>query len=365
MIKKGKQHLCLLIIYSLAGLVVSWNLLQEHYDHSGEGICEISERISCSLLNQSSYSELFNVPVALLGMCWNLVLLGASFASFRLLSPHLIDPLLLSSYLLAIFLWTIAGIIMVGYFVYAEIVLGAICPFCTVVHILSILSMYSSTQLFHCLRFSWRENASPTNNNSAQSERKQSAREFLSDSYFSLDRLKNNTRFVRHIFVWMLIFFLLFALPLIIFNLVSVDFSSQGENISSTLSSSSSSSSSQNDGTESGAPTKAMLDRFAKCLSAHGFVMYGSMKCSHCQHQKQLFGPSFRHITFVECSEQCTKEYNILGFPTWIQYQQESHHHTHHHHSQSPQEEIYRHSGVIQLDTLSNLSNHPCTLHQE
>ena len=67
------------------------------------------------------------------------------------------------------------------------------------------------------------------------------------------------------------------------------------------------------------------LDSFAKCLTEKKAVMYGAATCSHCADQKELFGPSFQFVTYVECmvpqthaeTEQC-KSLGIKHTPTWI-----------------------------------------------
>ena len=66
--------------------------------------------------------------------------------------------------------------------------------------------------------------------------------------------------------------------------------------------------------------TTANLTAFAKCITNKGAVMYGALWCSHCNHQKSLFGPAVEYINFVDCdknSDLCTEK-NIQGYPTWI-----------------------------------------------
>ncbi len=67
------------------------------------------------------------------------------------------------------------------------------------------------------------------------------------------------------------------------------------------------------------------LDGFAKCLTEKKAVMYGAATCSHCADQKELFGPSFQYVTYVECMEPAThketeqcKSLGIKHTPTWI-----------------------------------------------
>lgn len=64
-------------------------------------------------------------------------------------------------------------------------------------------------------------------------------------------------------------------------------------------------------------------DAFAKCLTENGAKMYGAFWCPHCTDQKEAFGSSWEHITYIECSkpdktqtEFCTQA-GIASYPTW------------------------------------------------
>ena len=53
--------------------------------------------------------------------------------------------------------------------------------------------------------------------------------------------------------------------------------------------------------------------------------MYGAYWCPHCANQKQMFGPSFKYVKYVECdpkgndaNPQLCTEKGIDGYPTWI-----------------------------------------------
>lgn len=67
------------------------------------------------------------------------------------------------------------------------------------------------------------------------------------------------------------------------------------------------------------ADTEIDEGKLAKCLSQKGAVMYGSRGCPHCQQQKALFGDTFQHITYVECTEEREKclEEGITAVPAW------------------------------------------------
>ncbi len=65
-------------------------------------------------------------------------------------------------------------------------------------------------------------------------------------------------------------------------------------------------------------------DDFAKCLTKNDVKMYGAYWCPHCKDQKELFGNSFKYITYVECArsdglgqtDACNEE-GITAYPTW------------------------------------------------
>ena len=65
-------------------------------------------------------------------------------------------------------------------------------------------------------------------------------------------------------------------------------------------------------------------DEFAQCLTDNGAKMYGAYWCPHCAEQKKIFGNSWKHVDYVECSlpnragtTQICIEENIQSYPTW------------------------------------------------
>ena len=66
------------------------------------------------------------------------------------------------------------------------------------------------------------------------------------------------------------------------------------------------------------------LDAFAQCLSARQAKMYGAYWCPHCADQKEMFGRSFRYVSYIECgvpgsrdeAKSCI-EVGVKHFPTW------------------------------------------------
>jgi len=71
-------------LLSLAGVLVSTLALQVHYSTATEP-CSINERWDCGIVNHSSYSVLFHVPVAAIGIAGYLAMGVLPLARRRIL----------------------------------------------------------------------------------------------------------------------------------------------------------------------------------------------------------------------------------------------------------------------------------------
>jgi uncharacterized membrane protein len=74
----------LVAILSLAGLIVAALALQVHYSTATEP-CSINDRWDCGIVSHSSYSVLFHVPVAAIGVVGYLLLGVLALARRRIL----------------------------------------------------------------------------------------------------------------------------------------------------------------------------------------------------------------------------------------------------------------------------------------
>lgn len=92
-------------------------------------------------------------------------------------------------------------------------------------------------------------------------------------------------------------------------------------------------------------PEDPWVRNLAEHLTRSNVKFFGASWCPHCQDQKKLFGSSVNRIPYIECSPggpntpqapEC-KEKAIQSYPTWIVNGQ-------------------RHTGVLPLDTLAQLS---------
>lgn len=63
----------LLLILALAGVLVSTLALRVHYS-TGTEPCDINEKWDCGIVNHSSYSTLYGVPVAAIGIAGYLLI---------------------------------------------------------------------------------------------------------------------------------------------------------------------------------------------------------------------------------------------------------------------------------------------------
>jgi len=63
-----------ILILAFIGILLAAYALPLHYASDGTGICNISESFNCDKVNKSPWSELFGIPVALLGLIAHLVL---------------------------------------------------------------------------------------------------------------------------------------------------------------------------------------------------------------------------------------------------------------------------------------------------
>jgi len=137
--QKEREHFLLkvLIVLGIIAFLTSLYLVNNHYDVSTGSFCDFGATISCSLVNTSIYSEFLNVPVAFMGALWATFLMLIAWWTMEK-----------RSYLLALILWSVFGLGAVIYFIIAEIILKALCPFCTLVHVIVLASLIISLALY-------------------------------------------------------------------------------------------------------------------------------------------------------------------------------------------------------------------------
>jgi uncharacterized membrane protein len=126
----------------LLGLAIAVYLVAAHY-LAGEVplACVTGGIVNCEQVTSSPQSMIGPVPVAVLGVAWFCGFLGLQAArSWRPAGALALAPLV----------WSVAGLLVVFYLIYAELFLiGAICLGCTAVHglviALFLLSVWDMT----------------------------------------------------------------------------------------------------------------------------------------------------------------------------------------------------------------------------
>jgi len=119
-------------ILALGGLGVSIYLTIAHFTESALAGCSESGTINCTKVTTSPQSYVFGIPVAVLGLAFFVFLVA-------IMSPWAWQARRREVHMLRI-ASMVVGIGMVIYLVYAEfIIIGAICLYCTSVHIITFL----------------------------------------------------------------------------------------------------------------------------------------------------------------------------------------------------------------------------------
>ncbi|QTE26771.1 vitamin K epoxide reductase family protein [Propioniciclava sp. MC1595] len=113
----------------VANLLVSAYLTWEHYNADVVLVCPEGDFVNCASVTTSPWAYLLGIPVALLGLLYNIAGVAFAFAGRRLG---------LRRGRLVGLVFTGVGMLFVLYLVWAEFVMiGQICSWCTVVHVIT------------------------------------------------------------------------------------------------------------------------------------------------------------------------------------------------------------------------------------
>jgi len=135
------------IALALVGLGISIYLTIDHYQHVAP-VCIVGSVFDCVKVTSSAYSVIpgTSIPITIPGMLWFIASGGFAAAMIWYLAREQREP---SRLRLWFVLWAGAGLVFVLYLVYAEIVqLRALCPWCTGVHILTLVIFLLALRLW-------------------------------------------------------------------------------------------------------------------------------------------------------------------------------------------------------------------------
>ena len=142
---KGWDHARLTV--SLAGVGIAAYLTVLHYDRAIPMACPGGGAVNCERVLTSPQAVWLGVPVALWGVAWFAI--AAIFAAASIARPSPREPGWLRR---AGFGWTAIGAAVVLGLLYTELaVVGAICAWCSVAHLL-VVGLFVVQVLTHAVR---------------------------------------------------------------------------------------------------------------------------------------------------------------------------------------------------------------------
>ena len=119
-------------VLCVLGIIVSFYLLYLHYvpEELDASFCNISDFLSCSTVNKSSYATLFGVPVALIGVLGLLFLVYLSISRLHYAG-------------VALFYSSGGALLFMLYLTFAELfIINAVCVLCIAVLVV-IIAIFS------------------------------------------------------------------------------------------------------------------------------------------------------------------------------------------------------------------------------
>lgn len=79
---KNNIAIKLILFFAVFGIVVSVYALAHHFELAGGEFCSIGDTLDCDKVNRSVYSEIFGVPVALLGIIFYALIFALALPNF-------------------------------------------------------------------------------------------------------------------------------------------------------------------------------------------------------------------------------------------------------------------------------------------
>jgi vitamin-K-epoxide reductase (warfarin-sensitive) len=109
-----------ILVLAVIGIVLSSVSLYDHYKKSPSEFCDIDQTFNCDVVNRSSYSKLYGVPVAAIGI--------VGYVLLAILSRINREKKLFSAILI---LGSLIGLCFAGYLTYVEVkILATYCILC-------------------------------------------------------------------------------------------------------------------------------------------------------------------------------------------------------------------------------------------
>lgn len=142
--QKVRRILKWFIRFNFLAILITLFLTYLHSRPEASGICTLNATWDCDIVNKSQYSELFGVPVAILGLIAYLFLFGSAWALKRDLKFYKLFKWLRPIRLMwVMFAVTAVGVLFSGYLSYIELFeLKAFCYFCVTQQVIIIIDLF-------------------------------------------------------------------------------------------------------------------------------------------------------------------------------------------------------------------------------
>jgi len=131
-----------LLIFSFLGLLLVFAYLTYHHymtkmGLSGSSLCHINSTLNCDTAALSKYSEVLNIPIAVIGFSYSLIMLGATlFIKFGWSDETPAFSFLYKA------ITTLSSIVSVVLLAISSLILKVYCPFCILSYIFSFFITY-------------------------------------------------------------------------------------------------------------------------------------------------------------------------------------------------------------------------------
>ena len=148
-ILKMNRRIQFVAVLSFIGLLISFYLSYSFYSSSFESsfLCGFAGTTSCEKVIQSNFSVLFGIPVTALGIIFFTILFFMTYHTHKDYSR--------SPYLL---IWNTLGLVFIIYLISVEIILKAICIWCTAIHIIVLVTFFLSLSIYRKSKILLRKN---------------------------------------------------------------------------------------------------------------------------------------------------------------------------------------------------------------
>ena len=144
-----KRGLKIVFYTSIIAIILFAYLVNIHYQPSESRFCDISEGVSCDIVNKSLYSEIFGIPVSLLGL---LSFALVAFLTWKLLKNKKIKFFSLELHKKELFefllLFMVISTLFSFWLIYAELFLIlSICLLCVIGNVLIWIALFVLIEL--------------------------------------------------------------------------------------------------------------------------------------------------------------------------------------------------------------------------